>query len=213
MEHAGHHVEAREIAGGGAHCFRYSVVVLHGLAGIELRIGPAEIHNQLAVVLVERGEVWIGGVENGPRLSDTPGVAINVEAGDGSCRIAFRKSNVAEETVGVVLPSAGTAVGVIQFLSDPTALRILLARLDGEGNCADRPAGEDPLTLADDVGVDEVDGGDFGRKKAIGSIDSVGTSGKVTVGMEVAVERIAHEAILEAVGGVALGVFGFRQQL
>jgi len=37
--------------------------------------------------------------------------------------------------------------------------------------------------------------------------------GKVAVGMEVAVERIADESILQAVGGVTLGVFGVGQQL
>ena len=80
MPHAGHHEEAREVAGVlAAHLVHDALVVLDGVDRRDPRVGPAGIEQQLAAVRLELLEIGIGRVDEADRAIDDRHVAVEIE--------------------------------------------------------------------------------------------------------------------------------------
>lgn len=206
VEHAGDHEEAGEVRGGFPHSGGNLFVVFDGGPGIQLRIGPAEVHEEFPAALAEGGEVGVGGVDGLVDEVEARDVFVDVEGADGLGWIRTGGGDVAEELLGVVGPDAA-AIGTANGLTEPAA------GCTGDDDFGTNgPAGEEAFALAGDVGVDAFDGGDFGGGETGGAGLGGGAAVEIAGGLEVAARRGCDEAVHQSVGGVALGVDRFGEE-
>ena len=202
MEHAGDHEQAREFGRRRAHLCHYVLVVFEAHAGIELRVGPSEVHEQLAAALTEGGEIGIGGVENLASEGKVVIVLVDVKL---LHRVGFSKAgqrragteDESNEAAGVAVPGA-LAGRCIDVLADPGALAV-----GSRGFGTHGPAREVALALAGHVAVKTLQSRDLIRREAIGAIGRAVATGKVAGGAEVAAQRVVDETVFEAVFRIA----------
>ena len=63
MEHARDHEEPEEFASGITHALQHLVIILDGHPGVELRIGPAKIHDEFTAMLPKLREIGLVGID------------------------------------------------------------------------------------------------------------------------------------------------------
>ena len=156
-------------------------VVFEAHAGIELRVGPSEVHEQLAAALAESGEIGIGGVENLAGECEIFVVLVDVKllhrlgVGEAGERRAGPEDE-ADEAAGVGVPGA-LAGGSVDVLANPGALAVGARDFGTDG-----PAGKEAFALAGYVAVDTLEGGDLIRGETIGVLAGAVATGKVVRG-------------------------------
>src|SRR5207237_1299949 len=145
MEHAGYHEEPQEVACGITHALHHLVIILDGHPRVELRVGPAEIHDEFTATLPECREIGVVGIDDLMQEFQAWDVFVDIETRDRLLGIDLRHRHVAEKTLGIVGPDAA-AVGPSDLLAKPAALAVR-----SEDFRADGPAGKEPFALASDV--------------------------------------------------------------
>src|ERR1035437_10334623 len=189
------------------HLVHHLLVILHAHLRVDLRIGPPEVHQEFAAMLPEGRQIGVRGVQNLPQFFQARWILVDVELAESARRIhlatrAFHPwHHVALEIETVRSPRAG-AVRRIDRLPEPAALAVSPRDLG-----AHRPAGEEPLPIADHIAVNPFQRGNLIRREAIRLLAPRDAARQVARGFEIAAARIVDQPILQSILGVALLVY------
>ena len=208
VEHSRHQEQAEEVPGvGPVRRDRLLVVVDRHERG-QGRVGPAEIHQELAAPVAECGEVRVGGVEEPANVARALGILVEVEGRPVVARIRLPERHVPHERFAVGELQRLTAVASDQP-PVPTARRLGFAERRGARFLgADRLAGKVGLAVLDHPAVDLLQGSGLRRGDAVRR-RTAGAFGQVACGVEGAAPRVVDDAVDSA----ALGVDNVRDEL
>ena len=97
MKHSGHHEESEEIAGGRPHSRGNLLIILDAHSRIQPRVSPAEVHDDLAPMLLVPRKVRIRRVQHLVDPDYACGIFVEIETGEIVFGIRFGKGHVPKE--------------------------------------------------------------------------------------------------------------------